>query len=167
MNEKALGDGVLLEQRRAAPHVGISRCWPFVVLLGSFVLSASASEDEVARTVVAQKQRWAESLRSNDPKLIAPLLAERIVATDEGLVLNGREAVLANQKSSRWSDAQYTEVKVTVFGGTAIAIGRFSGSGIDQGGKAFVNHGRFTDTWVKMPSGQWQCVATHYEATGA
>jgi ketosteroid isomerase-like protein len=22
-------------------------------------------------------------------------------------------------------------------------------------------HERFTDTWVKMPNGQWQCVASH------
>jgi ketosteroid isomerase-like protein len=25
-------------------------------------------------------------------------------------------------------------------------------------------HERFTDTWVKMPDGKWQCVATHSSA---
>jgi ketosteroid isomerase-like protein len=50
---------------------------------------------------------------------------------------------------------------VTVFGGTAIATGGFDGKGTDASGKAFELHERWTDTWVKMPSGKWQCVASH------
>jgi ketosteroid isomerase-like protein len=55
---------------------------------------------------------------------------------------------------------EYEDVKVTVFGDTAIATGGGKSTGTDPTGKHFVNHERWTDTWVKMPSGQWQCVAT-------
>jgi ketosteroid isomerase-like protein len=51
-------------------------------------------------------------------------------------------------------------VQVTVFGDAAIAIGGFKGKGSDASGKPFDEHERWTDTWVKMPNGQWQCVAT-------
>jgi ketosteroid isomerase-like protein len=56
-------------------------------------------------------------------------------------------------------------VKVTVFGDTAIATGEFKAKGTDaRSGKPFEEHDRWTDTWVKMPSGKWQCVATQDSA---
>jgi hypothetical protein len=51
-------------------------------------------------------------------------------------------------------------LKVTVFGDTAIATGDFKAKGTDASGKPLISE-RFTDTWVKMPNGQWQCVASH------
>lgn len=49
----------------------------------------------------------------------------------------------------------------TVFGDAAIAIGGGKFKGTDSSGKPMDSHVRFTDTWVKMPDGKWQCVATH------
>jgi ketosteroid isomerase-like protein len=51
-------------------------------------------------------------------------------------------------------------LKVTVFGDAAIATGDFKAKGTDASGKPLANE-RFTDTWVKMPNGKWQCVASH------
>jgi hypothetical protein len=56
--------------------------------------------------------------------------------------------------------SDYENVQVTVFGDTAIAIGRVKDKGTDASGKPFDEHERWTDTWVKMPNGKWQCVAT-------
>ncbi|PYU38910.1 MAG: hypothetical protein DMG54_28710 [Acidobacteria bacterium] len=56
---------------------------------------------------------------------------------------------------------QYEDVKVTVFGDTAIATGGFSGKGTDASGKPLNARERWTDTWVKMPNGKWQCVTSH------
>ena len=51
---------------------------------------------------------------------------------------------------------------MTIFGDTAIATGGFKGKGTDAMGKPFDNNNeRWTDTWMKMPSGKWQCVASH------
>jgi len=52
-------------------------------------------------------------------------------------------------------------VKVTAFGRAAIATGDFKAKGTDSSRKPLDTHERFTDTWVKMPNGQWQCVASH------
>jgi ketosteroid isomerase-like protein len=63
-------------------------------------------------------------------------------------------------KKTHWESAEDTDVKVTVFGDTAIGPGGFKGKGTDAMGKPFDVNERWTDTWVKMPSGKWQCVAS-------
>jgi Domain of unknown function (DUF4440) len=66
----------------------------------------------------------------NNTALLAPLLADKVVETDaEGKVFSGKEAVLDDAKSITWSSAEYPDLKVTVFGRTAIAIGTFTGKG--------------------------------------
>jgi ketosteroid isomerase-like protein len=51
-------------------------------------------------------------------------------------------------------------VQVTVFGDSAIATGLWVGNGTDEKGKPFDVRVRWTDTWIKMSDGKWQCVAT-------
>ena len=121
--------------------------------------AAPAGADEAA--VTAAEQQWLKSQQSNNVELLAPLLADKVVETsEEGKVFTGKEAVLADAKSETWSSADYTDLKVTVFGHTAIATGTFTGKGKDAAGKAVDARVRFTDTWVKMADGKWQCVAT-------
>jgi ketosteroid isomerase-like protein len=74
--------------------------------------------------------------------------------------VTGKAETLGRIKTIRWDSAEYSDVKVTVFGDTAIATGDFKGNGTDASGKLFDDHERWTDTWVKMPNGQWQCVAS-------
>jgi ketosteroid isomerase-like protein len=57
--------------------------------------------------------------------------------------------------------ADYSDLKVMVFGDTAIAIGAFRAKGTDPSGKPLDADQRFTDTWTKMSNGKWQCVASH------
>ena len=64
-------------------------------------------------------------------------------------------------KSSKYASVEYTDVKVTVFGNTAIATGIFKGLGTDTSGKAVTVNERSTDTWVKLDKEKWQCVASH------
>jgi ketosteroid isomerase-like protein len=59
---------------------------------------------------------------------------------------------------------KYEDGKVTVFGGTALAMGASKAKGADGSGKPIDEHVRWTDTWVKMPNGKWQCVASHVSA---
>jgi ketosteroid isomerase-like protein len=114
------------------------------------------------QAVSAAEHQWLKSQQTNNTALLAPLLADKVVETDaEGKVFSGKEAVLADAKSITWSSAEYPDLKVTVFGHTAIAIGTFTGKGRDAADKSRDLRDRFTDTWVKMASGKWQCVATH------
>jgi ketosteroid isomerase-like protein len=74
-------------------------------------------------------------------------------------VYAGKAAVLAAAKSDTWSSAAYSDIKVTVFGSTAIATGTFTGKGT-HAGKSVDAQVRFTDTWM-MTNGKWLCIATH------
>jgi ketosteroid isomerase-like protein len=71
--------------------------------------------------------------------------------------------MLAATKKRKYSAVEYTDVHVTVFGNTAIAIGVYKGKGTDAG-KPFDETERWTDTWVKMAGGKWLCVADHNTA---
>ena len=132
-----------------------------VVLLSSAAAQAGpAGADEQA--VTAAEQQWLKSQQTNNVELLAPLLADKVVETsDEGKVFTGRDAVLADAKSQAWSSADYADLKVTVFGHTAIATGTFVGKGKNAAGKPIDARVRFTDTWLKMADGKWQCIASH------
>ena len=118
---------------------------------------AAATEKAVA----ALEQQWLKAQQTSNPDLLEPLLADRFMeTTSDGKTMSKAEA-LAGTKTSKYESAEYTDVKVSVFGNTAIATGEFKGKGKDEHGKPIVSPERWTDTWVKMPNGKWQCVASH------
>lgn len=102
-----------------------------------------------------------ESQRTNNPDLLAPLLADSIVATDPEGKVRDKTGMLAFAKAAKFESVEYTDVEVRVYGDAAVVTGAFHGKGTDADGKAFGAPERWTDTWVKMPDGKWRCVATH------
>jgi ketosteroid isomerase-like protein len=139
---------------------------------GMWVLLAVLSLGGVARAqsggsekaVAALEQQWLKGQQTNNPDLVSPLLADKIVVTDSEGKVEHRDEVLAFYKKTKWDSAEYSDVKVTVFGKTAIATGGFKGKGTGADGKPFDENERWTDTWVEMPGGKWQCVASHTSA---
>ncbi len=135
-------------------------------LLGSVLLTSTvwSQADKGAATqhaVAALEQTWLKSQQTNNPELVAPLLADNFMQTSgEGKLTTTKGEALAQAKSVKWSSVEYIDVKITVFGNTAIATGGFKGKGTATSGKAIDETSRFTDTWVKMPGGKWQCVAS-------
>ena len=95
------------------------------------------------------------------PDLVAPLLADKFVNTSSEGKVTSRSESLASAKATKYDSVDYDDVKVTAFGSTAIATGDFKAKGTDPSGKPLDVHERSTDTWVKGPQGQWQCVARH------
>ena len=130
-----------------------------VATVVSGAATQAAAADTAEQAVTAAEHQWLKSQQTNNVDLLAPLLADKVVeTTDEGKVRTGKEAVLAAAKSDNWSSAEYTDLKVTVFGHTAIATGTFTGKGTNAGKPVEVRE-RFTDPWV-MANGKWLCVAT-------
>ena len=129
----------------------------------ALLLSAAwsqASKNDTEKAVAALEEKWLQTQKTNNSDQLAPLLADNLVnTTSEGKVLD-RAETLKRAKATKYASADYTNLKVTVFGDTAIATGGFKGKGTDPSGKPFEDFERWTDTWVKMPNGQWQCVAT-------
>ncbi len=142
----------------------MKRMWIWCVVgllsLGSAALS-QAQTGATEKAVTALENQWLQSQKTNNPDLVAPLLADKFVNTGTDGKVTGKTEMLANAKATKYDSVEYEDLKVVVFGDTAIATGGFKGKGTDASGKPMDEHVRWTDTWVKMPSGKWQCVASH------
>ncbi len=143
----------------------MKKIW-ILCLLGLVALGGVAwsQTGDTEKAVAALEEQWLKAQKTNNPDLLAPLLADKVVVTDGDGKVTDKAETLAFYKKTKWDSAEYTDVKVTVFGDAAIATGGFQGKGTNAAGKPFDEHERWTDTWVKMPSGKWQCVASHVSA---
>jgi uncharacterized protein (TIGR02246 family) len=132
------------------------------VVLVSPAWSQASKSGGTEQAVAALEQQWMQSQQTNNTELLAPLLADNFVETSsEGKVTTTKADALATAKAIKWSSVEYVDLKVIAHGDTAIAIGGFKGKGTDASGKALDENARFTDTWMKMPNGKWQCIASH------
>jgi ketosteroid isomerase-like protein len=141
----------------------MKRIWTvcLIALLSSGSALLLQAQTGAEKSVAALEEQWLQSQKTNNPELVAPLLAEKFINTGRDGKVTDRAATLATAKATKYTSVDYDDLKVTVFGNTAIATGGFSAKGTDPSGKAFETHERFTDTWVKMSGGKWQCVASH------
>ncbi|HMK21656.1 MAG TPA: nuclear transport factor 2 family protein [Terriglobales bacterium] len=136
--------------------------WALVVVaLATATWSQPQKNPATEKAVADLEQQWLKSQQTNNAALVEPLLADGFTNTSSDGKVSDRAQALADAKASKYSSADYLDVKVKVFGDTAIAVGNFRGKGTDPSGKPFDTNERFTDTWVKMPGGKWQCVASH------
>jgi uncharacterized protein (TIGR02246 family) len=135
-------------------------CLVGVLLMGSAAWSQVKKAGGTEKAVAALEQQWLQSQKTNNPDLVAPLMADRFTMTSSDGKVSDKAGWLATAKATKYDSVDYDDVKVTVFGKTAIATGGFQAKGTDSSGKPLDAHERWTDTWVKMPNGQWQCVAS-------
>jgi uncharacterized protein DUF4440 len=121
---------------------------------------ADVQKPRTEEVIAGLEDQWLQSQKMNNPDLVAPLLADRFVSTGSDGKVTDKTQALADAKARKYTSVEYEDVQITVFGDTAIATGGFRGKGTEASGKPFDEHERWTDTWVKMPNGRWQCVAT-------
>ena len=136
-------------------------CLIGLLSLGSAAWSQAQTTGGTEKSVAALEQQWLKSQKTNNPDLVAPLLADKFISTGSDGKVTGKAETLATAKATKYDSAEYEDVKVTAFGHTAIATGVFKAKGTDASGKPLDTHERWTDTWVKMSNGKWQCVASH------
>lgn len=142
----------------------MNKKWLGCVLVALAVAGVSWSQGGTAKAVEALEQQWLQSQKTNNPDLVAPLLAEKFVGTGADGKVSTKAEDLAEAKATKYTSIEYEDVKVMVFGDAAVATGASKATGTDAKGKPLDNHVRWTDTWVKMPGGKWQCVASHVSA---
>ena len=130
-------------------------------LLLAIAAGLQAQTGGTEKAVAALEQQWMQSQKTNNPDLVAPLIADKFVATGLDGKVTGKAELLANAKATKYDSMEYEDVKVTAFGDAAIATGASKAKGTDEKGKPIDEYVRWTDTWVKMPNGKWQCVASH------
>jgi ketosteroid isomerase-like protein len=135
--------------------------WCSATLLLLAVVAGLQAQTGTEKAVAGLEQQWLQSQKTNNPDLVAPLIADKFVATGLDGKVTGKAELLASAKATKYDSMEYEDVKVTAFGDTAIATGVSRAKGTDDKGKPIDEHVRWTDTWVKMPNGKWQCVASH------
>ena len=124
-----------------------------------------SANNETQKVITELEFKWAEAQRLGNAKVVAPMLAEGFVNTDADGQTYGKEKLLSNLEGGQWEHNGISDVKVTVYGHTAIATGAWAGKGMDGDGTKVDRAERWTDTWVKMPGGKWQCVASQQTST--
>lgn len=136
-------------------------CWA-VALLSLMIASPAKDKPSGAEQEISSlEEQWADAAKASNPDAIAPLLAFDFVSTSSDGKVTGKTETLARAKATKWDTGQLSDVKVTEYGKAAIATGVWVGKGIDENGKPFDIRERWTDTWIKMYGGKWQCVASH------
>src|SRR5215468_7263659 len=86
-------------------------------LLGLILLvSAAWSQDEkrgggTEKEVAALEQQWLQSQKANNPDLIAPLLAEKLINTGDDGKVTGKTESLADAKATKYDSVTYDDVK--------------------------------------------------------
>ena len=137
--------------------------WSVVAFL-SLIVAAQAADKEMAggteQAIAALEQKWIDAAKASNPDALAPMLSDKFINTDSDGKVSGKKETLAAIKASKWEVTQISNVKVTVFGNTAIASGDWRGKGTDETGAKVDTHERWTDTWLKASDGKWQCVAS-------
>ena len=144
----------------------MQKTWMWCLIIVALLGTAAWGQDDQAsdgteKAVAALEQQWLQSQKTNNPDLVAPLLADKFINTGSDGKVTSKSESLATAKATKYDSVAYDNMKVIAFGDTAIATGDFKAKGTDASGKPLDVHERFTDTWVKMPSGKWQCVASH------
>jgi ketosteroid isomerase-like protein len=136
----------------------------FALLLGVISLSsatltqAQAAGGTAEKAVAALEDQWTQSERTNNPDLLAPLLADKFIFIDTDGTISNRAKNLADSKATKYVSVDVQDFHITVFGHTAVATMVFKAKGTLPNAKAMDLNARWADTWVKMPDGKWQCV---------
>ena len=108
-------------------------------------LSQAQTPGTTEKAVAALEQQWLQSQKTNNPDLVAPLLADKFVNTGSDGKVVSKAKMLADSKATKYDSIDYEDVKVTVFGDTAIATGGSKAKGTDASGKPIDEHVRWTD----------------------
>jgi ketosteroid isomerase-like protein len=120
------------------------------------VSATSGVEDQIKKL----EQDWAEAALKGDATVVDRFEADDILSTDPG----GRVTDKAQDKKDlssgdlKFLSQELSDVKVRVYGNTAVATGANTLKGTYKGQDISGTY-RFTDTWVKR-NGKWQAVAS-------
>ena len=122
-------------------------------------LAVQAQMGGVEKAIAGMEQQWAAAGKMSNADAIAPLLADNFTNLNSDGTMMNKTQTLVMVKGAKWDTNEISDVKVTTFGNTAIATGAWQGKGMAEG-KAVDAHEHWVDTWMKMPSGKWQCIAS-------
>jgi ketosteroid isomerase-like protein len=109
--------------------------------------------------VLALESAWNQAEIHHDATAAAAIIADTFISVDHHGAIENKSQYLAGLKdlSFKPQEIANSETSVYLYGDVAIVTSVYRTKGTD-GGKPFVHHGRFTDTWIKR-NGEWKCIA--------
>jgi ketosteroid isomerase-like protein len=125
-----------------------------------FMAAQDNADRDVQSKIIALEKAWNRAYKSGDRKALDALLDNQIVLVNDDGTTQKKGDFLASVKAAKSQEQQVVpeSMIVHVFGSTAIASGIFRATGT-EGGRPYVRHERFVDTWI-YKGGGWVCVAT-------
>ena len=134
-----------------------------LLAVASVVLAMSATsfaQGGVEKALMDLERQWVKAGLASNGEALAPLLSSDFTSVQSDGTVQTKAVYVANTSKAKWQVNDVSDMKVQVHGDSAVVIGVWTGKGTDWSGKAFDGKERFVDTWVKMPDGKWQCVAS-------
>ena len=124
--------------------------------------TARASREEVERFLLAQGERWMESLRLRDASALDQILSDDFTLADArlpGAQVDKQKYLAHALHDLKLSSYEFDKLSVRLYGRTAVVSGRLkqtaSAGGADWSGSQIV-----TDVWVHR-DGFWRAVSRH------
>ena len=130
------------------------------ILSSAVSLQAQAATGDVEKTVAALEQKWTDTQNANDSAREAQYVADTLVVVDQDGTVFNKDQYIADEKATKYTHVAIENMIVHAYGTTAIATYTWVAKGTGSNGKPMDVRERVTDTWVKMPDGKWQCVAS-------
>lgn len=134
-------------------------CFAVVAMALAVQAQTNKMSGGVEKAVANLEQQWTADGKMSNADGVAPLLADNFTNLDSDGTMHNRTETLARIKASKWQVNEISDVKVTAFENTAIATGAWHGKGVSDGKPVNASE-RWVDTWMKMPGGKWQCIAS-------
>ena len=109
--------------------------------------------------ILALESAWNQAEIHHDANAAASIMADTFISVDHHGTIQTKSQYLAGVRDRSYQPEEIanSETSVYLYGDVAIVTSAYRTKGTD-GGKPFVHHGRFTDTWVKI-KGEWKCAA--------
>lgn len=129
---------------------------------------ASQGPSAAESDVLALERRIADAYVNGDPTMVQDLLADDLIVINPMGQRTGKKELLAEITSQRGRTIAFgfASLDASVFGDTAVAIGKYNGAGKQPDGREYWMDEFFTDVWVKR-NGRWQLVECRKTAAQA
>jgi ketosteroid isomerase-like protein len=134
-----------------------------LIIVGLLLSTFSAARAQSAEQAVRQQdEQRIHAQVSADTSALGRIYADDFIGIGPTGVVRNKAQVIADFTSHEltYDSIKTDEVRVRVYGETAVETGRSTMIGRDKG-KAVPRDNRFTRVWV-LKEGRWQLVANHY-----
>ena len=144
---------------------GAKVCIVIVVMAVGACAQAGPHDSDKAR-VLSLENAWNEAEKHKDVKAIDGLIAASFAYTDsDGLFMNKQE-FLASISATNYHPEQIVNdsMNAQAYDHAVVVTGTYVERGTEKG-KAYIRHGRFSDTWIQE-KGAWLCAASQETVVG-